>query len=116
MLVDEVELIIKNNGYNQMIAGDLSVIPNMVDLSVEYIVASEGYESNIDQQEKDSIKTIIADLVFDKEFTRLSGLGIPSTNLSKVLSASTVAIVKNEAAQEEIEPAPSPIEPDSDPV
>lgn len=116
MLVDEVELIVKNNGFNPLMNGDISVIPNMVDLVVEFVIAYEGFGSTLDEAQKSNIKSIVADLVFDKEFTKLKSLNIPDIHLSKILSASSVSIVKNEAILDEEAPAPTPVEPDSDPV
>jgi hypothetical protein len=100
MLIDGVENIIKNNTSNNTGMLDKNNIQSMVDSIIDFVFFNQGYTSDIHLEKKDNIKLIIYNLVFEKEYEKLISLGINFQQICKLLSASSIAIIKNE-----VEPA-----------
>jgi hypothetical protein len=113
MLVEEIELIIKNNGFDQLQSGNTSVIPNIVDLVVEYGIANGQFELLLSEEEKGTLKAEVSSIVFGKEYNSMSS--IPEEHLTKMLAASSLTLIGKAST-----PEPEPdiivvVEPGADP-
>lgn len=114
MLIDGVENIIKNNTSNNTEMLDKSNIQDIIDSIIDFVFLNQGYISDIQLEKKDNIKLIIHKLVFEKEYEKLISLGINFQQICKLLSASSIAIIKNEVEPEKEVEILKIDEPDSD--